>query len=960
MSAPLVIVPALDDGPFRAEGRVNFGAALPELLERLGFGRWDSCTLGEVGEDTLAGRPLVVVAYAPQILWSRDALTALRSYRGPCVVEGPLPDSAGLELFGLVPDGQIEDFAGRIELVSPSSRSEPAAESRPRLRWLRRRRRSASTRDPAEIDQRVFEAALRRSPLADAPANVSPLWARSRARPGSTAREELAGFPGGALALAFLDDAVSRLSDPRRSPRQARPALSYARLFVEAARLLDESDPALAAIAPWRFETSLALLRLVSRGLELKAPLDAAETGMVLSGRAPQTKREEPDFTSLERFGPEVMELVLPATRLAALRYPEDVEEYRRLLPALEQLLLPEGIDSAGSRAWAAAGLDDSPREARGLEVKRLGVRRLAALCMWAELADVELVVMRLAEEGEEAETLELEAQRVRSMARVARYAPGSDEVVHSALRRLVGRLGESDPSAAPLALGLAAEAAASVADEDALRQVVEVAERMRDRSTGLLSIPGASAPYADPAFGACLLVAARRLLGAVPGCREELLERWRRGLGPLQRWITLDDGDTARVLLRVTDELAETHGLPVAVQRGRRIGLALPLLSWVAAECAPPPAPEGVSYEVAPATEAWDTALAVLEAAATCAGVPRRLTWPWPATLGATVVHDVRRVPPSPELKRSLAWERWEGRGCTYCFSPTDPQPRLAVLVEQLGHEVALNGEGAGRFDSGVDALHSWTGAAIAGVLGRERFRGPAEWIEAEESELAYNILSWEPSGSHPLPLGAVDGERGRARMLGLDAFHRARSADVPAALRRRDHLALPPPAASAVAHELRNRAWWAPLSAVIERTRAVNQVQAALREGVLELASSADVPALQVVIGERDGYVPCLLEGDAPEARLAPGAGAGTFALDLRGGIVARIALWSEEEALALPVLEPSAHVLAPRYASPDAIQERLEELEVGLPEELAVEADDSISRSDLPGSGLPQSGE
>lgn len=945
MSAPpLVVVPACDESAFRAERRVNFGSALPELLERLGFGTWDSCTLAEVGEETLAGRPLVVVAYAPQVLWSRAALTALRAYRGPCLIEGPVPDNAGLELFGVVPDGQVEDFVGQVELAPPSSGVERRAETRKRRRWWMFWRRKPRKADEQAPDEPAFEAGLRRSPLAEAPVRISSLADRTRSRAGTISREELAGHRGGALAVAFLDDAVTRLSHPKRAPRQARPALSYARLLVEAARLLDESDPALTQVAPWRFKTTLALLRLVSRALETKAPLDSAEAGTVLSGRGGDTAERELDLVPLDRHVPEVLEFLLPAYRLAALRHPDEVDDYRGLVPALEKLVVPADVDDAEGTTWAALGLADSAKAVRGRRVKRLAVRRLAALCMWSELAGVHLAVAPLTEEGEEAETLELEAMRVRDMARVARYAPGSEEVVLAALQRLLGLLADRDASDPPLALGLTAEAASILGDEPSLQAVIEMAEQIRDRDSGLLSVAGTAVPYADPWFGACLFAAARRTLAAVPGVREELVERWRRGLGPLQRWITLDDGDTARVLLRVADELAETNGLPVAVQQGARIGLAFPLLSWAVAECAPPPASEGASYVVASASEAWDTALALLEAACASAGLPRRVTWPWPEALGATLVHDVRAVPPKPVLGHSLAREQSEGRACTYCFSPADPHPRLAVLVEQLGHEIALNGARAGRFDSGVDALCSWTNASIAGALGRERFHGPAEWMEAEAAGLSYTVLSWEPSGGHPLPLGSVDGERGCARLLGLDAFHRGGSASVPAALRRRDHLTLSPDGASAVAHELRERGWWAPLSVVAQRTKHVNQVRAAVRDGILELTSSVDVPALQILLGEQEGKVPCLLSGDALLGRLAPGAGPGTYGLDVEADAPARIVWRIEAEAGKVPVLEPSPPVLISRYVSPYEIQARLDEVGVGLPEEMPLEREEA----------------
>ncbi len=907
MNTPLVVIPGRDDSGFASARRVNFGAALPELLERLGFGRWDSCTLAELGEEALERRPLVVVAYAPEPLWTRSAVEALRAYAGPLVIEGPMPEIAALDLFGLVPDGEIDDYQGRFELVPAPSMPPPLAGTS----------------------------------LADGPAELSSLWTRAEIRSGTLAREELAGDPAGSIALAYLDDAVARLDTPNRLFSQPRVVLSFATLLAQAAALLGDSDPAVAAYAPWGSQTSKRLLRLIGAALEAEEPVDPAVTAELISARGEQVDAGEVELAPLQRLVPELLEFLLHAAECGTLHRPGDSEAYRTLAAGLQAFVVPPSIDDPEEVAWAALEPDDGVRQLRGRRVMRLPIRRLAALCTWAELAGAALEIVPLAGEGEAAEKVEAEAQRVRDMARVARRSPASTEVVVSALDVLLDRLGDRDNPHIPLALGWAAEAAAIVGHEPALRRIIGTAEDSRDRESGLLKSPSATAPHADPSLGVSFLAVALRRLGGAPGCGDELIERWRRGLGPLQRWITIDESESAAALLRVVDEDADTDGLPLAVGEGFRIGLAFPLLSWLVAECAPPPSAPGTSYVVAPAGDAWDVAIALLEAVSTRAGLPRRVAWPWPAAVGATVVHKVGTLPPKPELERALAWEARGRRASTYCLSPADPQTRLGVLVEQLGHEIALNGE-SGRPDSEAEALRSSVSTPVVGGLGKERFRGPGEWLQAEAAGLSYTILPWRHSGTHPRAAGVVDGRRGAARLLELECFDAGDATNVRAALRKRDHLALPPDAAAAVVHELRDRAWWSPLGVVFERTRRANRVQATVRDDVLELASAEDLPALQVLLGELPEHVPCLLHEGSVVGRLAAGPGAGTFALDLKAGVPVQIVWRRESDARDddLPVLEPSP--LEPRHrdASLLEIKMLLDEVETGRSGEMRLD--------------------
>src|SRR5205814_10144391 len=91
-------------------------------------------------------------------------------------------------------------------------------------------------------------------------------------------------------------------------------------------------------------------------------------------------------------------------------------------------------------------------------------------------------------------------------------------------------------------------------------------------------------------------------------------------------------------------------------------------------------------------------------------------------------------------------------------------PQSALRELLADLGHEVALAGDGDPREAEKLDAV---------GQVGTdEPFSGPAPWLDAEAARLRYLALPHRHSAAHPVPLAIVDGKLGRARLLDLEGF--------------------------------------------------------------------------------------------------------------------------------------------------------------------------------------------
>ena len=885
MKRPLVVIPSPGDSGFGRAGLANYGAALPELLRRLGFGTWDEIALAELGEDELEGRPLVIAAYAPEHLWTAAAVSALHAHPGPVVIEGPLPETAALQLFGMVLDGEVDDYDGQLFLSA----------------------------DGGSVFGGALAERLQTTALTEEPGRISSLASRIRVERSVLSRAELGDDFFGAVGIAYLDASAARLATPANFFFASRGVLSTAALLVRSATLLGDSDPAVATYAPWTFRATAGLINLVSAGLvEEEVSLDPVAVAAVIAGRG-GPEPVEPDLTpfDVEPFMPELLEFLLPAAEYAALYRPDELDSYRELGRRLGAIVRRGAGDDV---VWGALGLDGGVREVRGRMVQKLPPRRLAALCMCAELEGRPLPLAPLVEPGPELDKLELECLRVRDIARIARQRPGSEPVAAAALAALLERVEKLEPQEALFTFGPTAEAAAISGDEPARERVRELAASCLHAPTGMLA--NENGLYVDPWPGAAFLATRKILLGGVPGVPEELTLRWRRTVGLMQRWLPIGEGESAESQVE-TAVAGSDDRFPLVVGAENRVGTSFPLLTWLAAECAPPPASAGCTYEIAPAEGAWDTAVAVLEAACIAAGVPRRLAWPWPAAVGATIHHDLSRPATRQALESWLGPEAVARRSATYSISPGRPQSALRELLADLGHESAL----AGNADpAGAEKLEA------AGQVGAdEPFSGPAPWLAVEAAGLRYLALPWRHSAAHPTPLAVVDGKLGRARVLDLEGFDLDDESSAASAARRRDHLLLSPADADAADPALRDDAWWATLADCAERTRQVEEVEIRSEDGVLELTSGVDLPGLQLVLGVREGEAPCLLAGDTAAAELARGAAPGMYALDLAAGEPARIR-W-EKEGSAEP-LEPTAVEPRHREATLLEIKAHLEE--------------------------------
>jgi predicted O-methyltransferase YrrM len=750
---------------------------------------------------------------------------------------------------------------------------------------------------------------------------LSPLWGRLH-------KEQLnmGAGPGAAWrpVLAYIRSVRDRLASPPTFFPHPRNIVQAATLAVSAS-LVDGANGD-GDFAPWRYAHTIRLLDYMAREYgDRLDPVALIEETFAAEGPLPSP--DSVAWRELGRLPVELMELLEAGMELSQRRFPDDVAAYRLLLEAMRPAVLAHADVGAAT----------------------IATPRLAGQLMWSRLSGEELQPRSLPSQIEITLATVGDAIALRDLAHVARcHFDQLREPVAASAEKLLRHVTERAHSEIPPAVvAFTAQAAALVGASQLAYELVEFAARdMSDNVSGLLRSASGSADPA-PEVGLALLTALKlSVLGHEP-TEDEIpwLDAWRTGVGALQEWSAADAHTNTLLHTALMGGQAHvTEEWPLLVRRGRRVGLSFPLLTWAVAEAAVPPPDQGERFiahpDAAAGAETWALVVRLLEAISLQAGLPRRIVWPWPARAGATVRHDVDRVPLRRTLEPLLLAEAEHRLPATWCFAPGCFATPMRALLRQLGHEVAIRGERDDRISCDLKMLNSWLGGQVQGwtargALSSASSRGSITWLRVAEAGLAWTDFGGELSVGYPDPAVTLDLDRGDPRVLEVDVFDvdadlgdylDATGAAKPdsedeiirlaaSIVRRRDHCCFRNNTdvggethiqlVGTFTDRLGTSVWWSTLGAAARRRRAVDAVKIALLSGAeLELRAQEHLPAMQLLLPERSG-TPCLARRDAdPTARLRSGGESGLYALDLPADDPIRISWLPEEEAEQLPL--------------------------------------------------------